>query len=69
MNIRCGCNTHGFGPKTMCNTHSAQLRQRANNQTKFAYMWFQIAERYMNACGCGGSCEICQEFDKAINNG
>jgi len=62
----CGCNTHGFGPKTMCSAHSGQLRQRASDQTKFAYKWFKIAEQYMQACKCGGSCEICKDFNKAV---
>ena len=66
---RCGCNTYGFGPKTMCSAHSAQLRQKASDQLGFARRWFLIAEQYMKACKCNGACEICQEFDKAVVGG
>jgi hypothetical protein len=66
MKTRCGCNTHGFGPKTMCDSHSSQLRRTAGEQTRFAYKWFTIAERYMQECKCDGSCDVCQDFAKAI---
>jgi hypothetical protein len=65
MKTNCTCNTHGFGAKSMCSMHSEQLRQQASGQIKLAYKWFKIAEQYMQACTCDGSCEICNDFNKA----